>query len=168
MSGSLTRKFVLHGEAETRALGAAVSDAVEVGDVICLSGELGSGKTTFARGLIGALLDKSDQEDTVVSPTFTLVQSYEVHNLTVYHFDLYRVQHETELVELGFDEAVDSGLVIVEWPERLGGWLPEERLAVELTGAGEQRRAGITGHGAWASRLGIMLLESAGREVSGD
>ena len=122
------------------------------GDVLTLSGDLGAGKTTFARFLIWSMADAPVE---VSSPTFALVQVYETAQAEIHHFDLYRLGEPEDLRELGFDEARDSALVLVEWPERLGDSLPADRLDVALSEGetAETRDVIITGHGGWAPRL---------------
>jgi len=122
------------------------------GDLVTLSGDLGAGKTTFARFLIGAI---AGEDVEVASPTFSLVQSYETPRVEIHHFDLYRLEGPEEVGELGFDEAWDEGLVLVEWPERLGGALPTDRIDVALGESAEadKRDVTITGFGGWAPRL---------------
>ena len=90
---------------------------VRIGDVIALRGELGAGKTTLARALIGALLGEVGAE--VPSPTFSLQQAYKTPRLTVTHYDFYRLASAEEAHELGVEEAAENGAVIVEWPERI-------------------------------------------------
>ena len=122
------------------------------GDVLTLSGDLGAGKTTFARFLIWSMADAPVE---VSSPTFALVQVYETAQAEIHHFDLYRLGEPEDLRELGFDEARDAALVLVEWPERLGDSLPADRLDVALSEGetAETRDVIITGHGGWAPRL---------------
>ena len=105
----------------TESLGAAVAASLAVGDVVCLWGPLGAGKTTLARGLIRALTGPDEE---IPSPTFTLVQVYEGSRLTLAHFDLYRLDRPEEVDELGLDDATDQGAAVIEWPERLGDRLP--------------------------------------------
>jgi tRNA threonylcarbamoyladenosine biosynthesis protein TsaE len=140
----------LPDEAATARLGIAVSRALQPGDLVCLSGTLGAGKSSLARALIRALT--TPHED-VPSPTFTLVQFYE-GALPLAHFDLYRLASPDEAFELGLDEALDEGAAVVEWPQRLGARLPEDRLDIELSfdDKGEGRRARLTPHGAWEGR----------------
>jgi tRNA threonylcarbamoyladenosine biosynthesis protein TsaE len=136
-------------ETDTARLGAAIGRELKVGEAVCLAGPLGAGKSTLARGLIRHL---AGAEIEAPSPTFTLVQTYEAPRLTVSHFDLYRLESAEEVFELGFDEALDGGAVVVEWPDRLGRYLPADRLDVELTFDGESRRARLTPRGAWEGR----------------
>ena len=134
-------------------LGAAIAARLRPGDTVCLWGPLGAGKSTLARGLIRAL---TSPEEEVPSPTFTLVQSYDAPRLTVAHFDLYRLTSADEAFELGLDEALEAGAAVIEWPERLQGRLPEDRLDVVIAfssqGAAAGRLARLQGHGSWSSR----------------
>ena len=143
-------EFRLEGEAATARLGAAVAAELKPGDVVCLSGPLGAGKSTLARGLIRALTTPREE---VPSPTFTLVQVYDGRT-PVAHFDLYRLTSQDEAFELGLDEALEDGAAVIEWPQRLEGRLPPDRLDIEIAfdETGEGRRARLTPHGAWEGR----------------
>jgi len=147
--------FRLEGEGATARLGAAIAAELKAGDVVCLSGPLGAGKSTLARGLIRALT--SPDED-VPSPTFTLVQFYE-GRVPIAHFDLYRLTSPGEAYEIGLDEALEDGAVVVEWPQRLEGRLPPDRLDIDFAfdETGEGRRVRLTPHGAWEGR-GIEFI----------
>ncbi len=141
-------------ESETSALAARIARLARAGDVIALRGELGSGKTSFARGFIRAL-GRGDEE--VPSPTFTLVEIYEFPDgkPAVWHFDLYRLAKSEDVYELGFEEALGGAVLLIEWPERLGPLLPRERLDVELSAGSSPaaRRVRLLGSRAWARRL---------------
>lgn len=146
--------LALPDPAATEALGRAIAAALQSGEAVCLRGPLGAGKSTLARALVRALTRPNEE---VPSPTFTLVQFYEGARLNVAHFDLYRLTSPDEAYEIGLDEALDEGAAVIEWPERLEGDLPRDRLDVEIAiaddgGAGEARRARLTGHGAWEGR----------------
>jgi tRNA threonylcarbamoyladenosine biosynthesis protein TsaE len=143
--------MILRDEAATARLGAAIADALRPGEAVCLSGPLGAGKSTLARALVRALT-AADEE--VPSPTFTLVQFYEGRRLNIAHFDLYRLTDADEAYEIGLDEAMDEGAAVIEWPERLGGRLPPDRLDIELelSDDAEARRVRLTPHGAWEGR----------------
>ncbi|MGP1394150.1 MAG: tRNA (adenosine(37)-N6)-threonylcarbamoyltransferase complex ATPase subunit type 1 TsaE [Inquilinaceae bacterium] len=146
----------LPDEAATAALAARLAGRLRRGDVIALGGDLGAGKTAFARALIGTMAGAAVE---VPSPTFTLVQAYDLPAGTVYHFDLYRLTAPDEVVELGWDDARADGIVLVEWPDRLGPLVPGDRLDLDLAFAADpaaqpnRRTATLTGHGIWAGRL---------------
>ncbi len=141
-------------EADTARIAGAVARVSRTGDVLALSGDLGSGKTAFARGFIRAL---TTPEEEVPSPTFTLVQTYAAGDRTIYHFDLYRIEDPEEAWELGIEEALAQGVTLIEWPERLGRLLPADRLDVRLEmpeGASPcARRIELAAGPAWAARL---------------
>lgn len=143
------KEILLEGAAATEALGAKLAALLRPGEAVCLFGPLGAGKSTLARGLIRALT--SPDED-VPSPTFTLVQFYEGEGLPLAHFDLYRLERPEEAYEIGLDEALEEGAALIEWPERLGGRLPSDRLDIVLSHEAEARRARLVGHGAWEGR----------------
>ncbi|MFN9925528.1 MAG: tRNA (adenosine(37)-N6)-threonylcarbamoyltransferase complex ATPase subunit type 1 TsaE [Phenylobacterium sp.] len=140
----------LADEAATSRLGVAVARALRSGEAVCLRGPLGAGKSTLARALIRALTTPDEE---VPSPTFTLVQTYGGAAFSLAHFDLYRLTDADEAYELGLDEALDEGAAIIEWPERLEGGLPPDRLDIEITfEADGGRRARLDRHGAWEGR----------------
>lgn len=133
---------------------------VQPGDVIGLSGDLGAGKTTFARAFIRAMLDGDDFVE-IPSPTFTLVQIYPTPRMDVAHFDLYRLAEPDELLELGLDHALEHGIALIEWPERAGDLLPHARLSLHLADDsqamadsqnGSLRTIALSGEGAWKQR----------------
>jgi tRNA threonylcarbamoyladenosine biosynthesis protein TsaE len=136
--------------AATAALAARLAPLAVPGDVLALRGGLGSGKTTFARGFIAARAGRALE---VPSPTFTLVQTYDLPGGAVWHFDLYRLERPDDAIELGIDEAFATGISLIEWPERLGDLLPGERLDLELDLAGAGRRAVLTPRDGWRARL---------------
>ena len=141
----------LPSDAATEALGAAIAPLLRAGDVVALYGELGAGKTTLARSLITQRGYKGD----VPSPTFTLVQIYDLTPVAVWHFDLYRIDDSAEVIELGVEEAFADAISLIEWPERMEALLPPDRLDVVLTYLGEDegRRVVLVGHGDWRDRL---------------
>lgn len=153
MTALLLERF-LGDETATARLGEDIAMALKAGDVLALSGDLGAGKSTLARALIRALAD--DEALDVPSPTFTLVQSYDAR-VPVHHFDLYRLSSAAELDELGFDEALAGGAVLVEWPDRAEELLPASTVLVELEHRGDGRRARLSGDGAAIERLARSL-----------
>lgn len=155
-------------EQATRQLAADVANLLEAGDFVALSGDLGAGKTTFVRAMIEYLAGSTVVE--VPSPTFTLVQSYDLPRFTLVHADLYRLASADELAELGLDD-VANAVIAMEWPDRAGSALPDDRiditLAVSAKGDEERRVAHLVGRGRATKRvdrLGAMLdfLDHAG------
>lgn len=136
----------------TARLAAALAPLLRLGDVVALRGELGTGKTTLARALIRAL---TGSDEDVPSPTFTLVQTYAAAGFDIWHFDLYRLERPEDAVELGIEDAMAEGVTLIEWPERLGPWLPDHCLDIRLAYAdGETARsASLSGGGDWPERL---------------
>jgi tRNA threonylcarbamoyladenosine biosynthesis protein TsaE len=136
---SLTRPYALKDEGATQALAAAIADALPDncrGWCILLQGELGSGKSTVAR----ALLRRLGHKGPVPSPTYTLVEPYELPDKLIYHIDLYRITGEDEVPFLGWSDWQD-GLMLVEWPERAGRLLDSADLSIRLDYAGPGRHA---------------------------
>lgn len=131
-------------EDDTEALARSLAEEAAPGNVICLTGPLGAGKSVFARGFIRALCG----EDTdVPSPTFTLVQTYDGRTGTIAHFDLYRLEEPVEVLELDWDEALSGSICLIEWPEKAGKYLPVRRTNVVFeSGDGESRIITVTRH----------------------
>jgi tRNA threonylcarbamoyl adenosine modification protein YjeE len=159
----------LADESETRALAVEIANALEPGDLVTLSGDLGAGKTTFARALIRHLA--GDEKVEVPSPTFTLMQNYDLPRFPLVHADLYRLGSPAELTELGFDDIPDKAVTLLEWPDRAAGLLPADRLDIELTLSpahdSTYRNARAAGHGRFAARVERIgsvrrFLEAAG------
>jgi tRNA threonylcarbamoyladenosine biosynthesis protein TsaE len=140
-------------ENDTARLGAALGGALRPGEALCLSGPLGAGKSVLARGLIRALCPA---ERDIPSPTFTLVQVYPGPRFPIAHFDLYRLTSAAEAYEIGLEEALREGAAVIEWPERLEGDLPADRLDVDLAPDAdpliEARVVRLVPHGAWEGR----------------
>lgn len=156
----------LPDEAATGRLAEDVATILKPGDLVALSGDLGAGKTAFARALLRALADDPDLE--VPSPTFALRIDYALPRLRVVHADLYRLGRDGDLAELGLEDALDEGALLVEWPARLPAGLAPSRLDVELTIGPSGRRAALRADGGLAGRLGRTLairafLDAAGR-----
>jgi hypothetical protein len=173
-SGGFNFTAALADEAATRALMVDIAAALEPGDLVTLSGDLGAGKTTFARALIRHL--SGDDTIEVPSPTFTLMQAYDLPRFTLVHADLYRLSGPGELAELGFDDVPERSVTLLEWPDRAAGFLPADRIDVALTLSPQQgptfRNARITGYGAMAARVERIaairtFLERNGFEKAG-
>lgn len=166
----------LADEAATIRFGEDIALALRQGDYVALSGDLGAGKSTFARALIRAMAD--DEALEVPSPTFTLVQTYALR-LPVAHFDLYRIADAAEIDELGFDEALSEGVCLVEWPEKAHDALPAEGISLRFLHEGDGRRVEIDAAGSALARIRRTLairhfLDEAGygtaerRHLTGD
>jgi tRNA threonylcarbamoyl adenosine modification protein YjeE len=159
----------LPDEAATQALAAELGACVGAGDLVTLTGELGAGKTAFARHMIRSLVGDAALE--VPSPTFTLIQAYEGPRFPIVHADLYRISGTDELAELGWEEAAEGSLVLVEWPERAGFLLGSERLDVKLAldpaAAPGGRIATVTGYGALAPRVALNRAVQSLLQVCG-
>lgn len=144
----------LPDEQATARFAVDIACVLEPGDLVTLSGDLGAGKTTFARALIRHLA--ADDTIEVPSPSFTLLQSYELPRFALVHADLYRLSGPGELSEIGFDDLPEDTVVLMEWPDRAAGLLPPNRLDVSFTLAptlgAEVRHARYTGYGSFAAR----------------
>ncbi len=151
--------FEAPDEATTLAIAAAQAGWLEPGDFVGLTGDLGAGKTAFARGLIRAIAEAPEFE--APSPTFTLMQVYDAPRGPVVHADFYRLRGPTELGNLGWDEAIDGAIAIVEWPENAAEALPTDRLEIDVrfdpSRGPEFRVLRLRGFGAIAPRLGLAL-----------
>ena len=135
-------------EAGLEAFARRLAAVLRVGDIVALSGTLGAGKTSFARGILRGLGHVGE----VPSPSFTLIQTYDT-TPPLWHVDLYRLDSADEADALGLDDAYDEAVVVIEWPERLGSRLPAEALWIRLEGAGEAtRRLTATVPGSWEGR----------------
>jgi len=142
----------LPDEAATERLAATLAATARPGDVLALIGDLGTGKTVFARAFIRA---RGTGLEEVPSPTFTLVQTYDVDGGTIHHFDLFRLTAPDEAYELAIEEAFADGISLIEWPDRLGALLPPGRLEIALEAGAEAtaRRATLSGAAEWGDRL---------------
>jgi tRNA threonylcarbamoyladenosine biosynthesis protein TsaE len=125
-----TFKVAITSEEQTAALASAVSEHLRAGDVICLRGDLGTGKTTFTRSLVAGLGSPAR----VSSPTFTLVHEYRGGRLPVWHVDAYRLRTPDDIADIGLDEVflMREGVVVIEWPERIEAALPEDHLDISI------------------------------------
>lgn len=159
MTEARTIELVAATVEDTRAIGAALGAELAAGDVVALCGDLGAGKTTMTHGIARAL----GFEGAVASPTFTLIREYE-GRVPIHHVDVYRLERVQDVIDLGLEEMVDDGVLIVEWGDAIDEVLGPERLRVRLTVvSGEERRIAIDGGGArWSARWDA-LVRSLGR-----
>jgi len=149
--------------AATERLAAIIGMQARAGDAILLSGDLGAGKTHFARAFINALTPSPEE---VPSPTFTLVQTYDAIAqgvpVRIWHFDLYRLKSPEETLELGIDEVFAEGIALVEWPDRLGSYKPREHLELRLAITGEgARQATLVPTPIWRDRAAVVAARFA-------
>jgi tRNA threonylcarbamoyladenosine biosynthesis protein TsaE len=139
---------------DTDRIAASLASIAQPGDVLALFGDLGTGKTTFARAFVRALTDADNE---VPSPTFTLVQTYDTPKGEIWHCDLYRLAKPDDAIELGIEEAFAEAICLIEWPERLGRLLPPSRLAISFTLVGSARTITLDGDAHWHQRLQPLL-----------
>lgn len=143
----------------TVRLAERIAPELRPGDTLALTGDLGAGKSVFARAVIARRLATAGREEDIPSPSYTLVQTYDAGGIQICHADLYRLGDASEVAELGLDEAFDTAICLVEWADRLGPDLPARRLDVSLdflAGRDEARLCRIKPHGAgwgWLDRL---------------
>ncbi len=123
-------EHITKSEQQTVDTAATWAKTLKPGDIIFLRGNLGAGKSVFARSLVRALVD--DQALEVPSPTFTLVQTYDAPSGPIWHFDLYRLKKPEEIYELGWEDAIGEALMIIEWPERLGMLAPQHHIDIHI------------------------------------
>jgi len=143
----------LADENATNDLASRIAAVAEAGDIFALSGDLGSGKTAFARAFIHALLPSVDD---VPSPTFTLVQVYETPAFEIHHFDLYRLEAPDDALELGIEDSFTEAVCLIEWPDKLGRYLPTSRIDIAFSmvaGDDGARSVSLIAHGAAQARL---------------
>ena len=148
----------LPDETATAALAARIAAVAAPADIIALKGDLGTGKTTFARAFIRACGNR----DEVPSPTFTLVQIYDAGSTVIWHFDLYRIRTPEEAWELGIEDAFVAGISLIEWPERLGPLLPDRRLELGFAFGDEPgaRRMEIDPGKEWQARVAMIAANA--------
>lgn len=159
-------ELTTNSEAETARLAAEVSNYAAPGEFFGLTGDLGCGKSVFARAFLRALAGDDDLE--VPSPTFTLVQSYDDLRLRAAHFDLYRIVESTEVDELGLQDALEEGIALVEWPDKITTDNFDDRLMIHIEDTSPTRRKlTLSGHGTWACKLGRWRLSVAFLQNSG-
>lgn len=157
MTAAALPRISSHDPDETAALARRIALLLKPGDCLLLEGDIGAGKTHFARALIGALLARPED---IPSPTFTLVQTYQGADCEIWHADLYRLSGPDEIEELGLVDAFSSAICLVEWPDRLGPLAPPGALSLHFTSCGgddEREIAFSSAHPEkWRSRLGAQ------------
>ncbi len=148
-----TQSFTTATEGETRAFAARLAALCKPGDCLLLQGDLGAGKTALARGFIQSLVPNTE----VTSPTFNLVQTYDAAPATIWHFDLYRLKSPSELAEIGLDDALESGITLIEWPEIAQSHWPKHALTIQLQASGDSRTLTLSGASArWKQHFATL------------
>ena len=150
-------QFTLKNETATGTLASQLANIAKPRDVIALAGDLGVGKTAFARAFIKA----RGGDGEVPSPTFTLVQVYQLSSINVYHFDLYRIEGPEEIFELGIEDAFTDGISLIEWPDRMETFIPSERLDIIFSNGSDEnsREVNVVGYGdSWINRLAKVFV----------
>ncbi len=122
-------EFISKSEDETKNFAKALAKSLEKKDTIVLTGDLGSGKTKFTEGILGYF----DLDDEISSPTFTIVNEYEKNNISIYHFDVYRLEDSSEFYEIGGEEYFENGICIIEWGELIQDALPKDYLHITFS-----------------------------------
>jgi len=146
----LTGHIPLPTESDTEALASTLAPLLHAGDTLLLAGEIGAGKTAFARALIRARLGRFED---VPSPTFTLVQNYDAGDCDIWHADLYRLTAPDDVLELGLDAAFDEAICLIEWPDRLGATCPKDALRLAFEAGPSGHNVTISGPETWLARL---------------
>ena len=122
-------RYISHNENETKKLAVQIASKLNIGDIIVLTGELGSGKTKFTEGF----LTYFGLENEISSPTFTIVNEYKKDNINIYHFDVYRLEDSSEFYAIGGDEYFENGICLVEWGELIQDALPNEYIKINFS-----------------------------------
>ena len=141
----------------THEFGKSVSRFIEAGDIIYLSGDMGSGKTALARSIIRKLLPDELKKIEIPSPTFTLVQEYHCKEFNLAHIDLYRIKHSSELEALGIEDILEKGAILIEWPEKMDRKLNYNILEIKFTQIDELRIVAISNISGWSDRINKIL-----------
>ncbi len=135
------KKILIHSKDEMSALASEMAASAQIGDVFCLKGTLGAGKSFFAKNFINSLQQKTTE---VLSPTFNLVYSYETKKGEIFHFDLYRIKDASELENIGLFDALENGICLIEWPEIAADFLPKNCCEIEIKTTNQEEEREVT------------------------
>ena len=155
--------FIADSPEQTANIAAAIGRVLGAGDVLLLEGPIGAGKTHFARSLIQDRMQAEGAIEDVPSPTFTLVQCYPFQDAEIWHADLYRLTDPNEVIELGLEEAFETAICLVEWPDRLADLVPPKALTLQLETITETSRSMTLSSAdpSWAARLQDLTSAAA-------
>ncbi|TVP73238.1 MAG: tRNA (adenosine(37)-N6)-threonylcarbamoyltransferase complex ATPase subunit type 1 TsaE [Rhodobacteraceae bacterium] len=150
---------------DTAAFAEALAPMLREGDTILFDGPVGAGKSHFCRALIQARMAQCGGVEDVPSPSFTLVQTYDIGGVEIWHVDLYRLSNPQDMLELGLEDAFGQAICLVEWAERLGDLRPSSALQLTLTPAADPEARGLSlaGSSEWQRRLAPLLEQAAGK-----
>lgn len=165
MTGAFPIARTFTSPQDTAALGARIAPLLRAGDTLLLDGDIGSGKTHFARAIIQARLEKADRSEPVPSPTYTLVQAYCDGTLDIWHADLFRLSSPEEVADLGLEDAFREAICLVEWPDRLAGLHPDDAMLIRFETGSEPGVRMLTFHATaprWAQILPLITGAAAG------
>ena len=132
-------KYISNSENDTKKLAKVFAQMLKKGDILILSGELGSGKTKFTEGFLSYF----NLENEISSPTFTIVNEYKKDNINIYHFDVYRLEDSSEFYEIGGEEYFDNGICIIEWGELIRDVLPKDYIEIDFSRSEENENSRI-------------------------
>ena len=137
--------LISESEEDTQNLARMLLPSLISGTVLLLKGPIGSGKSILARAIVSSLLTQSNQKEVIPSPTYTLVQCYQADKMEIWHVDLYRIESDLEIMELGLEEAFETSLCIIEWGEKLGRFAPDNPIEITIRPiANHEKRREIT------------------------
>lgn len=156
--GMIRIEQYLPNEEATTAIGEKLGRILRRGDIVCLTGSLGAGKTTLARAAIAAATGATEAP----SPTFALVETHPAEDFTIYHFDLYRLETANDVWELGLEDALEDEICLIEWPEKIEQLLPENLLVIALSAENTGRKISIIANEEWSARLPFLPSHSLG------
>jgi len=141
--------FILKNEKDTTNLGKKIANIATNGDIFCLKGKLGIGKTSLARSMIKYLTNTNE----VLSPTYPLLINYEYKNSNIWHFDLYRLEKAEDIWNIGYEDALNDGIIIIEWPEIIENLLPKSKIVISLTEENNKRKAAIKANKSFINKI---------------
>ena len=148
-----TYNFSSNSINDTLMLGKNLASLLKKGDLVVLSGELGAGKTKFTEGFLKFF----NLEDEISSPTFNIVNEYKKDDISIYHFDVYRLEDSSEFYEIGGDEYFENGICLIEWGELIDDAIPKDHLKIQISKSDENDNVRIINITSYGNRYDVML-----------